>query len=115
MERLLPYDDLADELLEDPVDEEDPVERIALPADDLDDDDLTEEDVGLLTADTEDLTPPVRPPMLEDLVVVDATPLLVDPEAFLDLVIDELLVPAVLEEEPMPPLPADPVVESRDV
>lgn len=53
--------------------------------------------------------------MLEDLVVVDATPLLVDPEAFLDLVIDELLVPAVLEDDPMPPLAAEPVVERRDV
>lgn len=48
-------------------------------------------------------------------MVEDDIPVLVDPEPFLVLVIDELLTPALLDEEPIPPLLAEPVVERRDV
>lgn len=48
-------------------------------------------------------------------MAVEDTPVLVDPEVLLALVVDELLTPAVLEEDPIPPLCAEPVVERRDV
>ena len=51
----------------------------------------------------------------DDLVVdADDEPLL-NPDPFLDLAIDELLIPAVLDEEPMPPLTLEPVVDSLGV
>lgn len=75
-----PTDDLTDEDLSD----EDITE------DDLADEDLTDEDAGLLTEDIDDLVPLVRPPRLEDLVVVADIEDLVDPMPLLDLVIEEL-------------------------
>lgn len=52
---------------------------------------------------------------LDDLVVdADDEPLL-NPDPFLDLVIDELLTPALLDADPMPPLLLEPVVDRRGV
>ena len=100
-----PTDDLTDEDLSD----ED------LTEDDLADEDLTDEDAGLLTEDIDDLVPLVRPPRLEDLVVVADIEVLVDPMPLLDLVIEELLTPALLEEDPIPLLLLEPVVLRRGV
>ena len=58
---------------------------------------------ALLTEEIEDLVPAAVP---EDLVAVDD--LVVAPA--LDLVMEELLVPALLETEPMPLLVLEPVV-----
>ena len=58
---------------------------------------------ALLTEEIEDLVPAAVP---EDLVAVDD--LVVAPA--LDLVMEELLVPALLETEPMPLLVVEPVV-----
>ena len=58
---------------------------------------------ALLTEEIEDLVPAAVP---EDLVAVDD--LVVAPA--LDLVMEELLVPALLETEPMPFLVVEPVV-----
>lgn len=58
---------------------------------------------ALLTEEIEDLVPATVP---EDLVAVDD--LVVAPA--LDLVMEELLVPALLETEPMPLLVVEPVV-----
>ena len=58
---------------------------------------------ALLTEEIDDLVPAADP---ADLVAVDD--LVVAP--FLDLVMEELLVPALLETEPMPLLDADAVV-----
>lgn len=90
-----------------------------LPAEDLTDDDLedvdlTEDEAGLLTEEIEVLVPPVRPLRLDDLVV-DAEDLVTDPEPLLDLVIEELLTPALLEDEPIPLLLPEPVVVRRGV
>lgn len=101
-----------------------PLALTALPADDrvdedLDDEDLTdEEDSGLLTEVTCDLVLPVRAPMPEDLpddADIEDLVDLADPEPLLVLVIEELLTPALLDEDPMPFLPADPVVVRRGV
>jgi len=88
-----------------------------LPAEDLMDEDLEEVDLteaGLLTDEIEVLVLPVRPLRLEDLVV-DAEDLVTDPEPLLDLVIEELLTPALLEDEPIPLLLPEPVVFRRGV
>lgn len=88
-----------------------------LPAEDLTDEDLEEVDLteaGLLTDEIDVLVLPVRPLRLEDLVV-DAEDLVTDPEPLLDLVIEELLTPALLDEEPMPLLLLEPVVDRRGV
>lgn len=88
-----------------------------LPAEDLTDEDLEEVDLteaGLLTDEIEVLVLPVRPLRLEDLVV-DAEDLVTDPEPLLDLVIEELLTPALLEDEPIPLLLPEPVVFRRGV
>lgn len=90
-----------------------------LPAEDLTDDDLedvdlTEEEAGLLTDEIEVLVLPVRPLRLDDLVV-DADDLETDPEPLLDLVIEELLTPALLEDEPIPLLLLELVVDRRGV
>ncbi|HBN01290.1 MAG TPA: hypothetical protein DD383_01450 [Rikenellaceae bacterium] len=79
---------------------------------DLEEVDLTE--AGLLTDEIEVLVLPVRPLRLEDLVV-DAEDLVTDPEPLLDLVIEELLTPALLEDEPIPLLLPEPVVFRRGV
>ncbi len=85
------------------------------PADDRTDDDLTDDAAGLFTEEIDDLVPLVRPPMLEDLVVDADIEALVDPTPLLDLVIEELLTPALLDEEPIPLLPLEPVVLRRGV
>jgi len=85
-----------------------------LTDDDLADDDLTEEEAGLFTEDIDDLVPLVRPPMPEDLVDADIEDL-VDPTPLLDLFMEELLTPALLDAEPMPLLLAEPVVDSLGV
>ncbi len=88
-----------------------------LPAEDLTDEDLEEVDLteaGLLTDEIEVLVLPVRPLRLEDLVV-DAEDLVTDPEPLLDLVIEELLTPALLEDEPIPLLLLELVVDRRGV
>lgn len=100
-----PTDDLTDEDLSD----ED------LTEDDLDDEDLTEEEAGLFTDEIDDLVPPVRPPRLDDLVDDADIEVLVDPEIPLDLVIDELLTPALPDADPMPLLLPEPVVDKRGV
>lgn len=79
---------------------------------DLEEVDLTE--AGLLTDEIEVLVLPVRPLRLEDLVV-DAEDLVTDPEPLLDLVIEELLTPALLEDEPIPLLLLELVVDRRGV
>ena len=76
---------------------------------------LSPKDAGLLTEDIDDLVPLVRPPRLEDLVVVADIEDLVDPMPLLDLVIEELLTPALLEEDPIPLLLLEPVVLRRGV
>lgn len=92
-----------------------------LPVDDLTDDDLAEDDLTddeavLLTGETDDLVPPARPPMLEDLADDDDIEDLVEAEPLLVLVMDELLTPALRAEEPIPFLPLDePVVAMRGV
>ena len=86
-----------------------------LPAEDLTEEDLTDEDAGLFTDEIDDLVLPVRPPRLDDLVEDADIEALVDPEIPLDLAIDELLTPALLEEDPMPPLMLEPVVDKRGV
>ena len=68
-----------------------------------------------MTEDIDDLVPLVRPPRLEDLVVVADIEDLVDPMPLLDLVIDELLTPALPDADPMPLLLAEPVVDKRGV
>lgn len=60
-----------------------------------------------------DLVLPVR--VLEDLFDDADIEDLVDPEPLLVLVVEELLTPALLDEEPMPFLPAEPVVVRRGV
>ena len=52
--------------------------------------------------------------MPEDLVDADIEDL-VDPTPLLDLVMEELLTPALLDAEPMPLLLAEPVVDSLGV
>lgn len=124
-ERLLPYDDLTDEEPVDVPNEDEPLDLTVLPADDLtaddlpeDDlteDDLTDEEVDLATEEIDDLVPPVRPLILDDLVDDADIEDLVDPEIPLDLAIDELLTPALLDADPMPPLLLEPVVDRRGV
>lgn len=63
----------------------------------------------------DDLVPPVRPPRLDDLVDDADIEVLVDPEIPLDLVIDELLTPALPDADPMPLLLPEPVVDKRGV
>ena len=86
-----------------------------LAEEDLADDDLTDEDAGLFTEEMADLVLPVRLLRLEDLVVDPDMDDLVDPEPTLDRVIEELLTPALLDEEPIPPLLLEPVVLRREV
>ena len=88
-----------------------------LPAEDLTDEDLDDVDLiedGLLTEEIDVLVPPVRPLRLDDLAV-DADDLVTEPEPLLDLVVEELLTPALHDAEPMPLLLADPVVDRRGV
>lgn len=105
-----PTDDLTDEDLSDEDLTEDD-----LADEDLTDEDLTDEDAGLLTEDIDDLVPLVRPPRLDDLVDDADIEVLVDPEIPLDLVIDELLTPALPDADPMPLLLPEPVVDKRGV
>ena len=78
------------------------------------DDDLTVDVAGLLTEDIDDLEPVRVLPRLEDLVAGLAVEVL-DETPFLLLVMDELLTPALLDEEPIPLLPLEPVVVRRGV
>ena len=80
-----------------------------LTDDDLPDEDLTDDDSGLFTDDIDDLELRVLLLKLDDLVV-DA-----DDEPLLNLVMEELLTPALLDAEPIPPLLPDPVVDRRGV
>jgi len=57
----------------------------------------------------------VRPLRLDDLVADADDDLPPNPDPFLDLVMDELLTPALLDAEPIPPLLLDPVVDRRGV
>ena len=52
---------------------------------------------------------------LDDLVVDADDELLLNPDPLLDLVIEELLTPALLDADPMPPLLLEPVVDRRGV
>ena len=94
---------LPDDLTAEPVDAPNDDVTLALEplTEDLDEDDLTDD--GLLTEE------------IDDLVDVAAADVLVAEAAPLDLVMDELLTPADLEEEPMPLLDPEPVVVSRRV
>ena len=94
---------LPDDLTAEPVDAPNDDVTLALEplTEDLDEDDLTYD--GLLTEE------------IDDLVDVAAADVLVAEAAPLDLVMDELLTPADLEEEPMPLLDPEPVVVSRGV
>ena len=94
---------LPDDLTAEPVDAPNDDVTLALEplTEDLDEDDLTDD--GLLTEE------------IDDLVDVAAADVLVAEAAPLDLVMDELLTPADLEEEPMPLLDPEPVVVSRGV
>ncbi len=86
-----------------------------LTDDDLPDEDLTDDDSGLFTDDIDDLELRVLLLKLDDLVVdADDEPLL-NPAPLLDLVMEELLTPALLDAEPIPPLLPDPVVDRRGV
>ena len=107
---------LPDDLTAEPVDAPNNDVPLALEplTEDLDEDDLTD-DSGLLTEEIDDLELPVRPVKADDLVDVAAADVLVAEAAPLDLVMDELLTPADLEEEPMPLLDPEPVVVSRGV
>ena len=68
-----------------------------------------------MTEDIDDLVPLVRPPRLEGLVVVADIEDLVHHLVCLYLVIEELLTPALLEEDPIPLLLLEPVVLRRGV
>lgn len=57
----------------------------------------------------------MRPLRLDDLVADADDDLPPNPDPFLDLVMDELLTPALLDAEPIPPLLLDPVVDRRGV
>ena len=107
---------LPDDLTAEPVDapSDDVPLALELLTEDLDEDDLTD-DSGLLTEEIDDLELPVRPVKADDLVDVAAADVLVAEAAPLDLVMEELLTPADLEEEPMPLLAPEPVVVSRGV
>jgi len=107
---------LPDDLTAEPVDAPNDDVPLALEplTEDLDEDDLTDGS-GLLTEEIDDLELPVRPVKADDLVDVAAADVLVAEAAPLDLVMDELLTPADLEEEPMPLLDPEPVVVSRGV
>lgn len=98
---------------EDLTDDDPPADDVT--DEDLEDEDLIEDDADLLTEVTDDLVPPVRPLMPEDLPDDADTEVLVAPEPLLERVIDELLTPALLEDDPMPLLPAEPVVPRRGV
>ena len=57
----------------------------------------------------------MRPLRLDDLVADADDELLLTPDPLLDLVIEELLTPALLDADPMPPLLLEPVVDRRGV